>query len=191
MLKDQTHYSLISILAAALLAGVVAGLFVAAFHPLATAPVLQRAIDLEAGLKEAPGQPVAPELFGRSTQRVGLFIGYVFYGIGWGALFGVVASLLPHLTRAPFSVKQGLGLVLASCWTVGIFPQLKYPANPPGVGESASIGFRQETYLAIMLLSILGILLAVIAYQALGKTSRGWQQPRMRIPLVTGLYLLY
>jgi hypothetical protein len=179
------------ILAAALLAGVVAGLFVAAFHQLATEPVLQRAIDLETGLKNASGEPVAPEVFSRSVQHVGLFVGYVFYGVGWGALFGVAASLLPLLTRVPFSVKQGLGLVLACCWTVGIFPQLKYPANPPGVGEAATIGFRQETYLSILLLSILGTLLAAIAYQALGNAGRSWQRPRVRVPLVIGLYLLY
>jgi hypothetical protein len=88
-------------------------------------------------------------------------------------------------------VKQGLWLLLVSCWTVGVFPQLKYPANPPGVGEPATIGFRQEIYLGILLLSILGTLLAAIAYQALGKASKGWQQPWARIPLVTGLYLLY
>jgi hypothetical protein len=191
MRKDHTQYSLGSVLASALLAGVVAGLFVAAFHQLATEPVLQRAIDLEGALKKASGEPVQPELFSRSIQHVGLFIGYLLYGIGWGALFGVVASLLPLLTRIPFSVKQGLGLLLVSCWTVGIFPQLKYPANPPGVGEAATIGFRQEIYLSILLLSILGTLLAAITYQVLGKAKKGWQRPRVRVSLVAGLYLLY
>ena len=191
MTKDQTQYSLGSILATSLLAGVVAGLFVAAFHQLTTEPVLQHAIDLEGALKKASGEPVQPEVFSRSIQHIGLFIGYVLYGIGWGALFGVVASLLPLLTRRPFSIKQGLGLLLASCWTVGIFPQLKYPANPPGVGESATIGFRQEVYLSILLLSILGALLAAITYQVVGKAGQDWQRPRVRIPLVVGLYLLY
>ena len=191
MTKAQTQHSLGSILATSLLAGIVAGLFVAAFHQLTTEPVLQHAIDLEDALKKASGEPVQPELFSRSIQHAGLFVGYVLYGIGWGTLFGVVASLLPLLTRTPFSIKQGLGLLLASCWTVGIFPQLKYPANPPGVGESVTIGFRQEVYLSILLLSILGTFLAAIAYQVLGKVGDGWQRPRVRIPLVVGLYLLY
>lgn len=191
MIKHETQHSLGSVLASALLAGVVAGLFVAAFHQLATEPVLQQAIDLEGALKKASGEPAQSELFSRSIQHIGLFIGYLLYGIGWGALFGVVASLLPLLTRTAFSLKQGLGLLLVSCWTVGIFPQLRYPANPPGVGESATIGFRQEVYLGILLLSILGTLLAAIAYQALGKVSKRWQQPQVRISLVAGLYLLY
>lgn len=191
MRNHQTQHSLGSILAVALLAGVMAGLFVAAFHQLATEPVLQHAIDLEGTLKKASGEPVEPELFSRSVQHVGLFIGYLLYGIGWGALFGVVASLLPLLTRMPFSVKQGLGLLLVSCWTVGIFPQLKYPANPPGVGEATTIGFRQEIYLSLLLLSILGSLLTAIAYQALGKASKGWRRPRVRLPLVAGFYFLY
>lgn len=191
MEKHQTQYSLSSILASALLAGVVAGLFVAAFHQLATEPILQRAIDLEGTLKRASGEPVPPELFSRFIQHIGLFIGYLFYGIGWGALFGVAASLLPLLTRTPFSVKQGLGLLLISCWTIGIFPQLKYPANPPGVGEATTIDFRQEVYLGILLLSILGTCLAAIMYQVVGKVRKDWQRPRVRIPLVAGFYLLY
>ncbi len=191
MEKNQTQHALGFILAISLLAGLLAGLFVAAFHQIAMEPVLQRAIDLEGTLKKASGQPVEPELFSRSIQHVGLFIGYALYGIGWGALFGVVACLLPRLTRTPFSVKQGWGLLLASCWTVGIFPQLKYPANPPGVGEPTTIAFRQEVYLSTLLLSILGTFLAAIAYQALGKASQGWQRPKVRLPLVAGFYLLY
>lgn len=191
MAKNQTQHFLGSVLAAALLAGLLAGLFVAAFHQIATEPVLQRAIDLETILKKASGQAAQPEVFSRPIQRIGLFIGYLLYGIGWGALFGVVSCLLPLLTRTALSVKQALGLALVSCWTVGIFPQVKYPANPPGVGEPATIGLRQELYLGILLLSILGALLAAIAYQALKKVSKGWQRPRLRTSLVAGLYLLY
>jgi putative cobalt transporter subunit CbtA len=191
MEKNQSQHTLGPILAAALSAGLLAGLFVASFHQIATEPVLQHAIDLEEMLNKASGQPIEPEVFSRPAQRVGLFIGYLFYGIGWGALFGVVFCLLPLLTRTALSVKQGLGLILVSCWTVGIFPQLKYPANPPGVGESVTINFRQEVYLIILLLSILGTLLAAIAYQALGKASKDWQRPKVRIPLVAGFYLLY
>src|SRR5579859_3226601 len=175
MAKNQSQYSVGSVLAAALLAGLLGGLFVAAFHQIATEPVLQRAIDLETILKKASGQLAEPEVFSRPIQRIGLFIGYLLYGIGWGALFGVVACLLPLLTKVSLSVKQGLGLIVISCWTVGIFPQLKCPPNPPGIGEAATINFRQEVYLAILLLSILGTLLAAIAYQALGKASKGWQ----------------
>jgi len=188
MLNKQAGYSLSSVLAAALLAGVVAGLFVAVFHQFATEPVLQRAIDLEA---MRTGHPVEPELFSRTMQHVGLFFGYLLYGLGWGALFGVVAGLLPQLTREPFSLKQGWWLLLASGWTVGIFPQLKYPANPPGVGSAATITFRQEVYLSILLLAILGCVLAAIAYQVLGKAGKTWRRPQMRIVVVLGGYLLY
>ena len=192
MTKNQEPHSLSSVLAAALLAGVLAGLFVAAFHEIATEPVLQRAIDLETILKKASGQAVGPELFSRSVQRSGLFIGYLLYGIGWGVLFGVVACLLQLLTRTQLSLKRVLVLALIGLWTVGILPQLKYPANPPGIGEPASINFREEVYLAILLLSILGTLLVAIVYRVLGKVSKGsWQRPGVRISVVAGLYLLY
>ena len=138
MLNKQTDYSLGSILAAALLAGVAAGLFVAAFHHLATEPVLQRAIDLEAAMKKASGQPVGPELFSRFTQNVGLFIGYLFYGIGWGALFGVVACLLPLLTRTAFSMKQGLGLVLRKLLDGRHLPTIEVSCQPTWRGHGCN-----------------------------------------------------
>ncbi len=146
------------ILGLALLAGVLAGFLVASFHFFTTEPLLQRAIDLEAAHRQAAGQPLAPELFTRSTQRAGLFLGYLLYGVGWGLLFGVICSLVflgTNQSREPRSAwRQLLWLVVICYWTVGLFPQLKYPANPPGVGSPATITYRQELYLGCLVLSV-------------------------------------
>src|SRR3954471_17346165 len=70
-------------------AGVVAGLLVACFHFFATEPILQQTIDLETARKIAMGQ-LEPELFTRTEQHSGLFLGYIIYGIGWGSFFGII-----------------------------------------------------------------------------------------------------
>jgi predicted cobalt transporter CbtA len=44
---------------------------------------------------------------------------------------------------------------------VALFPFLKYPANPPGVGEPETIGYRQTLYLGFIVLAVLGLSLAV------------------------------
>ena len=40
---------------------------------------------------------------------------------------------------------------------MAIFPFLKYPANPPGVGEPESIGYRQTLYVGFIALAVLGL----------------------------------
>ncbi len=184
------------ILGLALLSGVLAGLLVGSFHFFATEPLLQRAIDLEAAHRQAAGQPLEPELFTRSTQRAGLFLGYLLYGVGWGLLFGVICSLVllwSNQSREPRSAwRQLLWLVGICYWTVGLFPQLKYPANPPGVGSPATITYRQELYLGCLVLSVLGSVLALGLYHRLGQMGQRWQTLKnMRLPFVLVVFFLY
>jgi predicted cobalt transporter CbtA len=184
------------ILSWALLAGVLAGLLVALFHLFATEPLLQRAIDLEAAHRQAADLPPAYELFTRPEQRAGLFLGYLLYGVGWGLLFGVISSLVLMRTnqsgepRAPW--RQLLWLVVICYWTVGLFPQLKYPANPPGVGSPATIMYRQELYLGCLVLSVLGSALVLGLSHRLGQMEHRWQiLKNLRLPLVVVVFFLY
>jgi predicted cobalt transporter CbtA len=190
------RYSPAVILGWALLAGVLAGLLVALFHLFVTEPLLQRAIDLEAAHRQAAGQPPAYELFTRPEQRAGLFLGYLLYGVGWGLLFGVICSLVlmwTNQSREPRSAwKQLLWLVVICYWTVGLFPQLKYPANPPGVGSPATITYRQELYLGCLVLSVLGSVLVLGLYHRLGQMGQKWQiLKNMRLPFVLVVFFLY
>src|SRR6266536_1969858 len=125
-----------TIIGLTLLAGLVAGLLVACFHFFATEPTLQRAIDLETAHKMALGQ-LDPEVFTRPEQRAGLFLGYILYGIGWGSLFGIICWFAQaRLSEASkVSWEWVFGLLFICYWTFCLFPQLKYPANPPGVGH--------------------------------------------------------
>ncbi len=51
-------------------------------------------------------------------------------------------------------VTQGLVLAFLAYWSVCLLPFLKYPANPPGVGDPASIGYRQALYAGFLALSV-------------------------------------
>ncbi len=139
---------------AALGAGALAGMLVALYHFLATEPVLQEAIGREAAL--GPVQ----EVFPRSVQRLGLFGGFLLYGVSWGLIFAGAYSLLErHLPgRQPW--QKGLALALGALWAVAIFPFLKFPANPPGVGDEATVGSRQAGYLLFTVLSAAALLAA-------------------------------
>ena len=123
------------VLRAAVIAGVIAGGAAAGFHWFLTEPAVDRAIEIEQQSEKAEGKPVEEPVVSRGTQRLGLILGFLLYGLAWGLLSGIcfylVRSWLP-----PWSERTpAIFLVVLLGWSVAIFPFLKYPANPPGVGD--------------------------------------------------------
>jgi predicted cobalt transporter CbtA len=153
--------SLGSVLWSALIAGVVAGLAAAAFHFLVTESVIDHAIALETLRRQAEGTFEEP-MVGRDVQKVGLFVGFVIYGLTWSLLFGAVFHAAQRWLPGSRPLRRGLFLAGAALWSVAVFPFLKYPANPPGVGDPETITYRQTLYLLALALSILGTAAAII-----------------------------
>src|SRR5256885_6438460 len=155
------------LLRAALLAGLFAALVTAGFHWLFTEPIIDRAVAIEAQSSPHSEEPVV----GRPMQKFGLLVGFLLYGLAWGTLFGaLVYALGPQLAcgnrRAYFALALALG------WSVALFPLLKYPANPPGVGAAATIGYRQEACLIAVALSLPGMGAPLLAPQWPGPSRR-------------------
>jgi predicted cobalt transporter CbtA len=151
--------SLAEILKAAVLAGLIAGAVAAIFHWTFTESLIDRAIAIEnhahATLAGSSEEPVVS----RPMQKVGLLAGFLLYGGAWGMLFG----LLAYAIRPWFADmgRQGFFLSVLLGWAVAIFPLLKYPANPPGVGAAETIGYRQELFLVFIALSLIGTTVAL------------------------------
>jgi predicted cobalt transporter CbtA len=177
-----------SLLKAAVIAGVLAGAIVAGFHALLIEPLIERAIALEEphGHSEAPQEPVVD----RPTQRWGLLLGFVLYGAVWGLVLGLLASLARRWQPTAGSlIRYGIGLAALLGWSVALFPFLKYPANPPGVGEAETIGYRQALYVGFMALSALGTALAVGLFSLLRRRPRAGARSRWLAPMA--LYVVY
>ena len=120
-----------------------------------------------------------------------MIVGFLLFGAAWGLLFGVVYWLLPGEVAGRHTRVQALGLAVVGYWTLGVFPHLKYPANPPGVGDPGTIGHRQGLYVAFLALSVIGALVAAFAYHRLGLLGRGWQRLGVRGTVVGVLYAAY
>lgn len=162
--------SLKEILKAALLAGLFAGAAAAAFHWVFTEPLIDRAFEIEAHARA--GVPSSEPVVGRPVQKVGLFFGFLLYGGAWGVLFGLLVYAIRRGFADANSGKQGFALALLLGWSVALFPLLKYPANPPGVGAAETIGYRQELFLGFIALSLAGTLAALGVERRLRRAAR-------------------
>lgn len=153
-------------MAAGLLAGLLAGIFAFATGE----PLLDRAIDLESADHEQASlaahgdaghsQGGDGEVFGRTTQKVGLFVTTAFTGAFAGGLFGLAFAYSRGRLNAGSDWYRSLYLAAAVFAGVILIPFLKYPANPPAVGDPETIGARTLAYFAMVGLSSLAILVA-------------------------------
>jgi len=139
-----------------------------------------------------PGQAVQAPLIDRPTQRWGLVLGFVIYGALWGLLFGLVAYGIQTLRPAAWTTARfGFSLALLLGWSVAMLPFLKYPANPPGVGEAATIAYRQGLYFGFLGLSAVGTMAAVGLHHWLKRSAQLASTGRTHAATAVGVYVIY
>jgi hypothetical protein len=128
-----------------------------------------------AGMNMSNAEAAQPELVSRAVQSsIGLFTGVVVYGTAFGGVFalvfayayGRIGNLSPRATAALLASAAFLALV--------IVPDIKYPANPPSVGNPDTIGERTGLFVVMILASIGAMLVAGgIARRAVERVG-GW-----------------
>ncbi|HEX5143228.1 MAG TPA: CbtA family protein [Mycobacterium sp.] len=143
-----------------LLAGASAGVLAFIFARLFLEPVIGRAIDFEEGRGEAESAVTGVhehemELFTRGVQsNIGMGLGVFAFSVAMGALFAV--AFVVAYNRVSGLSARALALVMAAVafGAVYLVPFLKYPANPPSVGDADTIGKRTGLYLLMIVLSL-------------------------------------
>ncbi|MCA1845894.1 MAG: CbtA family protein, partial [Actinobacteria bacterium] len=102
-----------------------------------------------------------PEIVSRSQQKgFGRFAAYGLGGAAYGVLFGITFLALRRRTAAGAATGPSDAwrrALLAGAFMAGAFtvmPFIKYPPNPPAVGDPATINERQWKYLALIFLSL-------------------------------------
>jgi predicted cobalt transporter CbtA len=144
-----------SLILRGLLVGLVAGLFAFGCAKLIGEPQVDRAIAFEAQMDAAKGEAPEPEIVSREVQSsVGLLTGVLVYGTAIGGLFALVFAFTSG--RVGRIGPRGLAalLALAGFLAIVLVPQLKYPANPPSVGDPETIGHRTALFFIMIVASI-------------------------------------
>jgi predicted cobalt transporter CbtA len=151
-----------SLLVRGMLVGLLAGLLAFVFARLVGEPEVERAIAFETRMDQAKGEAPEPEMVSRGVQRsAGLLTGVAVYGTAIGGLFGLVFAFA--YGRMGITHPRTLSAVLAALGFVAIvlIPTLKYPANPPSVGNPETIGVRTAAFFLLIVFSIAATILAL------------------------------
>ena len=158
-----------------MLVGLVAGLIAFVFAHTYGEPQVDKAIAFEESQAQAAGEAPEPEIVSRPTQAgIGLATGVLVYGAALGGLFSLVfayangrlGSLGPRGTSALIAVLGFLAVI--------VVPGLKYPANPPSVGNPETITYRTELFFIMIVISIAAMVAAIGLAQRLWSRLGGW-----------------
>lgn len=150
------------------LSGAVAGIFTGAFGYLLAEPVMDRAVRLEAVRQKAAGEHTV-ETFSRHTQHLGFLGASVAVAIALGVLYAVAHRLLYRGEGDAWS--RALRLGAAAFFGLSLVPFLRYPSNPPGVGDPATIDSRSHLWTVTLVIGLVGAALASLV--ARGLRERG------------------
>jgi predicted cobalt transporter CbtA len=171
------------------LAGGAGGLISGLFGLFVAEPVVDRAIRLE----EAHSHDAThTEVFTRDTQHLGLIVAALVTGIAIGVIVALVYGLVYRRgDRDPW--RSALWLAASGYLAVSLLPSLRYPANPPGVGDPGSIDLRTRLWLAAL---VIGLAVMAGAWRLAGwLAARGASEPTRHLAVaavpVVGLALLF
>jgi predicted cobalt transporter CbtA len=171
------------------LSGAIAGTILGILNQALVEPYIDRAISIETQSAIKEGEIVYPvELQNyRLWQKAGEIAAGAILGISLGALFGVVfvysrSSLL--LLRSDSNIKKALILAGIMWFVLFLIPALKYPANPPAVGDPDTIYYRQSLYISLLAISGFSALGLALLYRILGNRTNN----KNRIIVVSLIY---
>lgn len=177
------------VLKRALFAALIMGAVMSVHLITVVEPVVDRAIALEEQMSAAEAAPhshadaSAPSgdaeaaaeashhedpLFTRSEQKGGGVGAMVLYALAVGMIFATVFAAIRHRLPGERDFLRSLWLAAVGFGVFGLAPALKYPANPPAVGDPATVNQRTIQYVSLL---VIGLILA-FALTRLSKVLR-------------------
>jgi putative exporter of polyketide antibiotics len=168
-----------------MLAGLAGGAAMAVFLLAVGERSIRAALAIEAARSSASGEP-SVEMFSRRTQLVGGVTAALLYGLFVGAIFGVVFAAVRHHSRLRDDFARALGLAAVAFGTLVLVPALKYPANPPAVGDPGTVGARTVAYLTMLAAAVI---LALAAWRGSRALRERGVPDHVRLTVVAAGYV--
>jgi predicted cobalt transporter CbtA len=193
----------ITFIAITLLAGAIAGTILGAINQVVVEPYIDHAIELEMlqqNTTAQSGQVITnPAEFAayRFWQKGGEIIAGTILGLSIGSLYGIVFAYTRGSISGTNNNKKKALIVAGIMWLVlFLMPALKYPPNPPAVGNPETIYYRQSLYVAFLAISGFSALgLAFLYRKMMVASSNNTKKKAIIIPsavyaaIMAGAYL--
>ncbi len=157
-----------------LISGAIAGTILGLINQLLVEPYIDQAIEIEVQNTVASGEPVdLDELVQyRLWQKGGEIVAGTILGTSISALFGIVYVYSRDSLPGSNNKKKGLILAGIMFFVIFLIPALKYPANPPAVGDPETIEYRESLYIGMLVISGFTALGVAILYRSLGQNRK-------------------
>jgi predicted cobalt transporter CbtA len=179
-----------------LISGAIAGTLFGLINQVVVEPYIDKAIGIQTQNAINSGQMImstttTQQSNYRMWQKGGEIAAGAIYGISLSALFGVIFAYGRNSTLLSGSNNKKKALVLAAIMFVVLFfvPTLKYPANPPGVGNPQTIYLREILYVGFIATSGFTALSLVFMNKKFGDSNSLSSKKKITIVL-TVIYAL-
>jgi predicted cobalt transporter CbtA len=191
-LRTDEKLKTITFIAITILTGAIAGTILSFINLGIVEPLIDQAIGIENQNAAAAGEIIDPTEYNnyRLWQKGGEIAAGTILGMSIGALFGIVFAY--SRSSIPASSNKKKALILAGIMWLVLFliPALKYPANPPAVGDPETIYYRQSLYIAYLALSGFAALGLAFLYRKMGTIqAKKVIVPAMYTVIMIGAYL--
>ena len=167
-------------IAIVLVSGFVAGTIHGAVNLVIVEPYLDKAIGIENQNLFASGEAEDTPQFWveynsyRDWQKSGQLLAGGILGMSIGALFGIVFAYSRNSLPKGHTVKKTFVLAAIMWFTIFLIPFLKYPANPPTVGDADTVVLRQTLYLLFIAISGFSAVGFFVLYKKLQNKKKGF-----------------
>jgi predicted cobalt transporter CbtA len=159
-----------------------AGCFAGTIHGIANLAIVEPYLDEAIGIEnqnlfasgeeeDTPQFQVEYESY-RIWQKGGQVLAGAILGTSVGALFGIVFAYSRKILPGEHHVKKALVLSGIMWFTIYFIPFLKYPANPPTVGDAETVVLRAVLYLSFIAISGFGAVGFYQLYKRLQKRKK-------------------
>jgi MFS family permease len=179
-------------IAITLLAGAIAGTILGAINQIAVEPYIDHAVELEMQNTNQSSQIINPAEFTayRLWQRGGEIVAGTILGLSIGSLFGIVFAYTHSSVPGSNNKKKALIVASIMWFVLFLMPALKYPANPPAVGDPETIYYRQSLYVAFLVISGFSALGLAFLYRKMGALNiKKAIIPAAYAAIISGAYL--
>jgi predicted cobalt transporter CbtA len=163
----------------------ISGLLYALLNFLLVESYIDKAIELEVERLIMEGESIDPNENAsyRLWQKEGSILGFIILTLGVTSVFAIVYSYT-NIKISP--IKKGILLAIILWGVLFLVPFLKYPANPPAVGDPSTIYYRQFLYIGV--LGISGSTALLSAY--ISKKLR-YIAPIIYVIVITLVYIFF